>query len=324
MRWYGRGMEVAVLLLFGGLVATPAVAFDCAQAKQPIEKMICADPAAKASDDAMDAAFAGIRAALPEDQKKPALDDQRRWLKERNRNCLNEKVPAACIASANNARVGVLTARPESGPGLSRRPLPYFVNQTGSRDKVEVSVQLYSFPDPATPGERLLDAEAKKTAEGIAFKKDEPDERDWSHEESWAIAYASPTFLSIWSTGYDFSGGAHGSASGRGIHIDLRKGKLLGFADLFDAKAQAAIDKICLAKVKAEKVERGAGEDIQPDLPKQVADVVKDLANWSFKEKTARIEFGQYAVGAYAEGVYECEIPIDQVNTLAKEPLPLR
>ncbi|GJE55476.1 lysozyme inhibitor LprI family protein [Methylobacterium thuringiense] len=309
------------LLLCTGLTAA---AFDCAKARLPIEKAICADPAAKASDDAMEAAFETLRPALAGPQRQAALDDQRAWLKQRNANCLQNKTPASCVADANGARTGVLTARPESGPGLERRPQPFFVRQAGSRDKVDVALHLYRFADPATPGERLLNTRADETVAKTDFKKEEPEDRDWSREESWSIAYASPAFLSVWATSYEYSGGAHGGAGGQGIHIDLRRGRIVSFADLFDAKAAAEIDRRCLKQIKAEKTERGVGDDEQPDLGKQVADVVRNLGSWSFKETAASVYFGQYALGSYAEGTYNCDLPMDVLNTLSKVPLPPR
>ncbi|MCE4224715.1 DUF4163 domain-containing protein [Methylobacterium sp. C25] len=316
------GAAATGLVLMGG---APAMAFDCAKAATPMEKAICADPVAKASDDAMESAFNALRAGLTGPQKQAALDDQRAWLKQRNENCGKEKTPASCAADSNGARTGVLTARPESGPGAQSRLIPVFIRQAGSRDKVEVDVQLYKFADPATPGERLLNARADEIAAKIDFKKDEPDDRSWSHEENWSISYASPAFLSIWSTGYDYSGGAHGGASGTGIHIDLRSGRILGFSDLFDAKAASEIDKRCVKQIKAEKVERGTGDDgDDPDLAKKVSEIVKDLANWSIKETQASVYFGQYSVSSYAEGVYGCDLPIADLSKLSKVPLPPR
>ncbi|GEO98282.1 lysozyme inhibitor LprI family protein [Methylobacterium haplocladii] len=317
-----RTGAVAIGILLTGIV--PAAAFDCAKARLPIETAICADHAAKASDDAMEAAFETLRPALAGPQNQAALDDQRAWLKQRNTDCLRNKTPASCIADANRARIGILTAQPESGPGLERRPQPFFVRQAGSRAKVDVALQLYKFAEPASPGERLLNARTDETAAKTDFRKEEPEDRDWSREESWTIAYASPVFLSVWAASYDYSGGAHGSTGGRGIHIDLRRGRILTFADLFDAKAATEIERRCLKQIKAEKIERGAGDDDQTDLPKQVAEVVKDLGNWSIKEKAASVYFAHYAIASYAKGTYDCDLPMDVLNTLSKVPLPPR
>lgn len=304
--------------------AGPASAFDCAKARQPAEKAICADPAAKASDDAMDSAFAALRAGLDGEQRRNVLDDQRAWLTQRNDGCMAEEKPAACFAERNATRIGMLTARPESGPGPERPLHPVFVRQAGSRTKIAVGLQLFRFTDPQTPGERTLDAEADKAVSGTQRIKDEPDERDWSSDESWAIAYASPAFLSIVRTTYDYSGGAHGTGGTAGLNIDMASGRVLAFADLFDKAAARQLSKLCLDQVKAEKTRRGAGDDDVTDLPKAVGEVVGDLANWSFRERAATVYFDPYAVGAYAEGSYDCTLPIEAVNRLAKRPMPLR
>ena len=102
-------------------------------------------------------------------------------------------------------------------------------------------------------------------------------------------------------------------------------GRIVGFDDLLDAKARDGIDKRCLKQVKAEKAERGTGENgDDPDLAKNVSEVVKNLANWSIKEREASVYFGQYSVGPYVEGVYGCDLPIAPLNTQSKVTLPQR
>jgi uncharacterized protein len=52
---------IPAVLLAG--IASPARAFDCARARTPLEKTICADPAARQADDAMGAAYIVVQAA---------------------------------------------------------------------------------------------------------------------------------------------------------------------------------------------------------------------------------------------------------------------
>lgn len=311
---------LAILSLFP---AVPAFAIDCGKAKLPLETAICADPPARDSDAAMEAAFEALRAASQGAERKSALEDQRAWLKERNAACGNVGTQASCVRDSNLARVDVLKAKPESGPGLERPLQPVFVRQAGDRRKIDIAVQVLRFPDPQTAGERALNAKADEALKGLTLTKEEPDEREWSFEQSWTIAYASPSFLSIRTQYEDYSGGAHGNRGNGGLHIDMKSGRVLAFTDLFDSRALKEIDALCKKQVEAEKKERG-GEDETADLEKRIDDVAKDLSNWVFAEREATVFFDQYTVGSYAEGPYDCTIPSEALSKLAKRPIPLR
>ena len=67
-------------ILFCALWAGPAAAFDCAKAATPTEKMICAQPALKALDDAMSAAYGALSARIAADAKPALLVSQRNFI----------------------------------------------------------------------------------------------------------------------------------------------------------------------------------------------------------------------------------------------------
>jgi hypothetical protein len=80
--------------------------------------------------------------------------------------------------------------------------------------------------------------------------------------------------------------------------------------------------------VTAEKKRReGADADVDGDALKQlrqsVAAVTGDLKSWSFGADAATVSYDPYAVGAYAEGAFTCEIPYATLRPLAKPDFPL-
>lgn len=317
----------AACLALGCLMARvpSALAIDCAKAREPIEQAICGDPLARASDDAMGAAFRALLGALSGPAKQAALDDQRGWLARRNASCLKASdPPAACARRHNAERAGMLAGRAESGPGLEPGLLPQFILQAPGRDRVGVRAQYYRFAEPRNAGERLVNAEADRAAAAIESTKSEPDDVTWTFNEVWSIRYASPAFLSIWTERDDFSGGAHGNYSASGLNIDLRAGRLLAFPDLFEGKAVTQIARLCLRDIEARAGERLEDVD-EAARETRIASGVTDLSRWSFTEREARIHFGIGTLGdTYIAGAYECVLPTAQLDRLAKAPLPPR
>ncbi|MDP4025880.1 lysozyme inhibitor LprI family protein [Methylobacterium sp. NEAU 140] len=316
----------------------PARAFDCAKAGSPVERAICADPAAKAADAAMEVAFNRLRDGIAGENRRAALDDQRAWLKDRNTRCAEKGAgqgaaqgagqPAGqgtamtrCLAEADAARTRVLTGQAQAGPPLERRPVPVFVRQAGARDKVAVAVRVYRFPDPADPLERTVNAEADKALAAIPYKPEDPDgPGTWGYEELWTIAYATPRLISIKRDTWEFTGGAHGTSGTLGLTVDAA-GRILTFPDLFAKPVAADFAALCLKTIKAARAEKGGEAEPDPALLKKIAPVVADLRNWVFTGAGATVYFDPYSVGPYAEGAYECPLPAALLDRAARIPL---
>lgn len=298
---------------------------------------ICGDPAAKAVDDAMGEAFRALLGSLAGPEKEAALEDQRAWIASRNAHCpRHSQPPAICAREKAEARIVVLSARPETGPGLPGRLQPSFLRRVSEKEGIEIEVQIFRFSEPRTEGERLLDRMADEAAERFReasadftrMKKESPGQDTFSHHETWTIAYASPAFLSIWSEQDAFSGGAHGMYGADGLNIDLRKGRLLSFDDLFKAGTAQEITRRCVAEI-----EKNDGERLEPiedddgsekaNREERAAKSVQNLGSWSFTENEARVYFGVGMLGStYAEGAFTCTLPLADLAKQAKVPLP--
>jgi uncharacterized protein len=168
-----------------------AQGFECNQAKTAAENAICADPAAKDSDDAMARAYLDLKTLLDPAQTKALVANQRDWLAERNQNCASGDEPAACIRKQNDERIQFLAGRPEKGPGLPVRLIPYFVNSPGGNTRPETSAVMYKQQGDAGP----LDAAIKTLLDGVP-KKDKFDaDNKLTFERIAKIFYASDQLI---------------------------------------------------------------------------------------------------------------------------------
>jgi uncharacterized protein YecT (DUF1311 family) len=319
---------MAVLAL--GVVG-PARAFDCAKAATKSEKAICDNPAARSADDAMAKAFAAALAPLSPSDKAAALTAQIKWIGERDNKCSAAKGAklAGCLATESASRRTYLAAEPEAGPGAPGRLAPAFRMEKGSRTKAEINLQLLRFPAPATPAERAFDAAVDSRIGSLDDPdKDDPGTTLYEHDRSMRLAYASARLISAEMSGYDSTGGAHPNSFTSDINILGEEGREAKFADLLDAKGASRMFALCLKSVMAQKKER-EGADARLDaeslkeLTKNVAEATGRIEAWSFGAQAATVTYDPYAVGAYAEGAFDCKLPYATLKPLARPSFPL-
>jgi len=79
-----NGLLISMLL--AGAVAH-AASFDCAKAKTPQEKAICASPELSAADDKMAAAYRAVLAAAPPEIISEVRDGQKLWIRKMGEGC---------------------------------------------------------------------------------------------------------------------------------------------------------------------------------------------------------------------------------------------
>lgn len=333
-----RGCAVTPLVIVLLLVGTtaPALAFDCGKATSKAEKALCADPAAKASDDAMERAFAEAKQAVGPGQEKALLANQRIWLHQRNADCEADAAIATCLSGRDQTRSRILGGKPEAGPGASIRLVPTMVNRPGGKTTYEVDVLLYRSPD-TSPAAKTLNAITDKMLAEVPTGHEADANSTYSYDRTASVAFASATLLSIPIEAYDFTGGAHGQGSTHVVNLDLRTGKELTAADLFDAKRKADARTFCIADLSKQKQERMADNGdgtppakpvpLSPDDKKQVADgvsqVMEDLSSWRFGADGATAVLDADTMGSHAEGSYECLIPNARLKEWAKPGFPL-
>ena len=303
------------------LAASPAAAFDCTKAATAAEKAICGDSTARSADEAMAAAFFKLLATRTPLEKRILLAAQGRWLKARDRDCEGSK--PACLAEQSARRRAFLAGEPEAGPGAPGRLAPALRIEEGRKTRADINVQLLKYPAPATPAERAFDAAVDKLV-GAPTEPgpDEPNPDGFAYERLMRLVYASPALISAHIAGYDDAGGPHPNSFSADVNILVAQGRTASFADLVAPQNAKALFALCLKQVIAAKRARmGADAPVGPDyieeLTKNVAESTSGLDCWSFGAETATVTYNPYAVGAFAEGAYQCDIPYATLKPLA-------
>lgn len=315
----------AITLVLG---VSSAQAMDCKAAREDVDKAICASPAALAADEAMVAAYKAARERMPAAERESLLVSQRAWIKRRGYACEADKPGyAQCLLEETDKRRAFLEARPERGPGLDSALQPDIVAKPGKPRDWEIDVELLKFVDPKTPGEKTFNAEVARIIKEIPTDRSEIERNQtFSHDVWLRVTWLSPRLISARIEGYEFTGGAHGNPSTFGLNIDAKSGRKLSFADAFDKAARERLVGECLAKIVPEKVRRGADEPKGDELKllrDNIDENLSKLETWNFSAKGATVVFGHYVVGSYAEGAYECDVPLARLKELARKDFPL-
>jgi uncharacterized protein YecT (DUF1311 family) len=303
-----------VILLLG--MSPPALAMDCRKATSPIDKTICADPAALAADQELEKAYTALYSRASEADKKQILQSQRSWLKQRVNSCSDEKKPSAkCLIDLTQNRTLFLQGKSQNGPGTGHDLTPLIIEQAGSAKLYEEDIALMKFPAPALPGEKLFNTAIDKLLKDVPTSKDSDDMQDmiYIYDLTLHLIYASPQFLSASVETYAFEGGAHGNSGTSGINIDVANGKLLTFTDVFEPSAHQKLEDSCLSQIRVQRREKSMDDEIDPKTLKEMRGTIHDtigrLDSWFFSSKDGTVTFDPYAVGSYAEGSYTCVFP---------------
>ena len=310
--------------------AAPADAFDCKRAASASEKAICADPAALAADADLGKAFEAVRSEANAKARAEIVAAQLAWIKRRDGDCADQKGAAlgACLAKESRARLAFLTGAPEAGPGALGRLAPVFRMQKGGKGRADLDIEVLKFVDASTPAARAFNA----AVDNLSADIEEPDKDDlaadrYAYAWSMRLAYASPRLISAHTEGYADTGGAHPNSFTSNINIDVAQGREATFDSLLDKPAAQKVFALCLKQVKDQRREREGEEETDAGdietIAKNVAEASGDLKVWSFGADAATLTYDPYAVGAYAEGAFECVLPYSTLRPLAKAGFPL-
>lgn len=154
--------------------------------------------------------------------------------------------------------------------------------------------------------------------------------RGYTYQESWGVVADIPAVLVMQSEGYSFTGGAHGMPIVTTLIWDKAREQRLSTDALMDmARLKDGLnDRFCEA-LDAER-ERRRGEPVRTDDANEISDFVRcvDLARQIVLPvslngqalDTIRIVILPYEAGPYAEGIYQLDLPVDEVVMRAVEP----
>jgi len=311
----------AFALVFFGF-SLPVSALDCGKATLPTDRAICSDPAAAAADQALNTAYSALFARASETEKKQLLQSQRAWLKFRTNICLgdNSKPEVKCLIERTQRRSAYLQGKPESGPGTGHDLMPIIVEQAAAKTRYEQDITVSKFLSPALPGETLFNSHVEKLLKDAPSEKDKNDLQgsDYVYDLDLRVVYASPKFVSASMDIYTYEGGAHGNSGTVGLNIDLAKGKIVEFADVFEPSAHKKLEEACLSQIKAQKKEKSAELDPDPKEMKKTRDTIAEsigkFDSWSMSATQGVVTFDPYTIGSYAEGSYACAFPIEMLR----------
>jgi len=143
----------------------------------------------------------------------------------------------------------------------------------------------------------------------------------------WEVVTQTPRFLSLSSSFYTFTGGAHGNYGFEGLVWDRHAGKRLAATDLFVSRAalKAAVLKPFCAGLDDERRKKGIenpeDETVFPRCVDPVGEATTVLGSTN-RRQFNRIGFlmDPYVAGSYAEGSYEVTLPVTPAILAAVKP----
>src|SRR5438552_792365 len=169
------------------------------------------------------------------------------------------------------------------------------------------------------------DVAAFKTAETVSETDpatETPAENlDSSLDVGYEIRYATDDLISVAFTEDDYErGAAHANINTTVLNYDVKNGKKLTLADLFNAKANylGAISTYCIKELK-DRSKKDKDATVNDEMMKSGASARADnYKAWAITKKGLWITFDPYQVAAYAAGPQHVLVPYSTLKDLIK------
>lgn len=140
---------------------------------------------------------------------------------------------------------------------------------------------------------------------------------------NYTVALAQDDLMSVkFDVGSYYQGAAHPNSYSSVLNYDLRNGKQLKLADLFNpgAKYLQALSNYCIADLKKQAKDKGLLED---QIQEGAAPVAKNYKSWTISKRGMGIVFDAYQVGPYAAGPQFVLVPYSALKELIKPDGPI-
>lgn len=322
-------IAAAATALLWSAAAGAQPSFDCAKASSVVERAICADARLARSDREMATAYGALWDRLHGVAKDHMTQDQLRWLTNRAKACAGAAEDVArCVRQRYVARVATLKAESEGPyPFVSEQALVRSGKVGTTRYEIDASYPQFDGPnvDFSAVNKAFATAAHKGADDAVPPNDVGPHAVDqvWTYLQSFQLFRPSPRSVSVATTFYVFTGGAHGSSGLTATLVDLRTGRSVPPAGVFAAGSdwKRIITDITRADLKRQFVERpGFPESLEP------ATFDKLMSNpdrYLFKADALKIIFNQYDVAAYVMGRYTVDIPYSRLSGLIRNDGPL-
>jgi uncharacterized protein len=312
-------------LLSALLLGAPAVAqpsFDCAKASTLVERAICGNPDLAKADRDLAAAYQSLADKLSGEAKAHLLKDQLAWIDNRAKACTGGAEDVVrCLRYRYTSRIVTLKAE---GDG----PYPFVSAQSLLRSGQVMAVRyqidaLYPQFDGAgadfSAVNRAFAATAQEGAKNATPGKDAADRAStWTYLQSFVLHRPGPNGVTVETSSYTFTGGAHGSSGVAATLVDLRTGRRVAPAEVFlpGVPWEHTLAEIARADLKRQFVDRPGFEDSLQ--PANFDKLMKDADRYLFKQDALVLLFNQYEVGPYAAGIFKVMIPYERLAGLLR------
>ena len=139
----------------------------------------------------------------------------------------------------------------------------------------------------------------------------------------YTIALASDNLISVqFDIGSYYQGAAHPNSHTETFNYDLKNGKQLKLADLFNpgAKYLQALSAYCIADLKKQSKEKELLED---QIKEGAGPTAKNYESWTITPRGLGINFDSYQVAPYAAGPQFVMVPYSTLKDLIKPDGPI-
>ena len=137
--------------------------------------------------------------------------------------------------------------------------------------------------------------------------------RNWVSEKNIKVKFQYYPFISLGTTWYEFTGGAHGNHGTVFINYNCETQSNITLSDLFDAKQQIELTKI------AEQIFRkNEGLKETDDYSNYFFDNGKFVLpdNFSIRKDGLLFQYGIYEIKPYVDGTTDLFVPFDDIKNL--------
>jgi uncharacterized protein len=328
-----RLVRLALLTAAGILSAATAFAqggpsFDCAKASNAIERTVCKDPDLARADREMAAAYAALARELSGAAKDDLVKEQARWIGDRNRVC------AADTDGLEPCLKGRYAARTENLRAFAIGAYPFISEQSltknGKLGKITYSYAI-SYPrfdgttaDFTAVNARFANAAKKAVADATPQADSGIDrEQGWTYEQNFSVYRPSANAVTIASTFYGYSGGAHGFGATNCALVDLQAGKIVGPDGVFQNGDQwlKAMIEIVGADLKKQFVEKPGFDDALQ--PASLRKLLREPGHYCWRADKLELIFNAYEVCPYVSGPFEVYVAYDRLTPLLRKDGPI-
>lgn len=317
--------------LLATLVAAPAFArvgpsFDCSKASSRIEKAICgSDELAKADAD-LAAAYTALDARLDKPAKEHLSQDEVRWIARRNRECADAAAMLDhCLKKGYGERIERLKV-------LGDGPYPFVSAQLVAKSGKVKSVTYDAravYPrfdgkgvDFAATNKGFAGPAAKAVAETVPTADVDLDrEQQWAYDQDFVLHRPTATTITVVTTYYTFTGGAHPNGGSAATLVDLRTGKVVGPDGVFGDNWLKRLLPMVTAGLKKEFETREGFDDALE--PAKLGKMLEEADRYAFEKDRLSVIFNRYDVGPYVVGDYQVDIPYSRLKPLLRADGPL-